>query len=75
MKINANQPILTREERLKLAKLVRKQNKMRRKQNPRGRVVGISRIPSSPEIEKFFADITKKRQVEATGATTARSSI
>ena len=75
MEINANQPILTREERLKLAKLVRKQDKKHRKQNPTGRVVGVSRIPSSPEIERFFADITKKRQGEAIGATTAGSSI
>jgi hypothetical protein len=42
---------------------------MRRKENPTGRVVGISRIPNSPEIEKFFEDIAKKRQAEANGAT------
>ena len=74
MKIDPNQPILTREERLELHNLVRKHNKMRRKQNPTGRVAGISRIPNSPQIEKFFADITKKRQAEATRATTYKSS-
>ena len=74
MRIDPNQHILTREERLKLANLVRRQNKWRRKQNPTGRVVGIRRIPNSPEIEQFFVEISKKRQSEATGATTAKSS-
>ena len=74
MKIDRNQPILSREERLKLHNLVRKQDKMRRKENPTGRVAGIRRMPNSPEIERFFADITKKRLAVVTRATTAKSS-
>ena len=74
MRIDPNQPILTRNEKLKLADLVRRQNKVRRKQNPTGKVVGISRIPNSPEIEEFFAEVSRKRQAEATGATAAESS-
>ena len=74
MKMNPDQPILTRKERLKLASLVRRQNKELRKQNPTGRVVGISRIPNSTEIQEFFAEISKKRQSKATGATAANSS-
>ena len=70
MKIPLNQPILTREERLKLHSLIRKRDKVRRKQNPTGRVAGISRIPITPEIKEFFADIAKKRQAEV--ASTSR---
>jgi len=71
MSIDPNQQILTPEERSRLAKLVREQSKSRREQNPTGKVVGIRKISNSPKIESFFAEVTKKRQAEATRATAA----
>lgn len=71
MNIDPNQQILTPEERSELAKLVREQSKIRREQNPTGKVIGISRIPNSPDIEMFFAEVTGKCQAEATRATAA----
>ncbi len=71
MSIDPNQQILTPEERSELAKLVREQSKIRQEQNPTGKVVGISRIPNSPDIERFFAEVTRKRQAEATRTTAA----
>ena len=70
MKFQLNQPILTREERLKLRYLIRKRDRTRRKQNPTGKVAGISRVPNTPEIDQFFADIAEKRQAKA--ASTSR---
>ena len=65
MSIEPRQPILTRKERSQLAKLIREHNRRRREQNPTGKVVGIRRIPNSPEIEEFFAKVTKSRRAEA----------
>lgn len=59
---------LTAKERLELARLRRRQNKARRKQNPSGKVVGYGHVPNSPEIVAFLQEVTKRRQ-EASLAT------
>ncbi len=46
---------LTPGERMKLHRMLRKQRK-------KGKVTGISRIPNSPEIEKYLKRVSKQRE-------------
>ena len=53
--------ILTRREQAVLRLLIRRHEKRLRKRNPSGKMIGIQRVPSSPEIDEFFRKITEKR--------------